>query len=242
MKGVFQSLPLSFKMILKDPINLILALVPTLIALALYAFCIVTIFQNADYFGVVIQNWIPDQETAGWLGKLITAIFIIFVFLLMSWTFVLVVGILAAPFNSMLSARIETALIGKPLSQDKKKTFSEVVKSLGETFKNEFKKILLIAVCSALAFVFNLFPLFYPVGIFLLSVLFAVQFVDYSWSRHESSFGVCLKDVISNLFPYSFAGLFFIILISVPIINAFVPAWATSYFTILWLHRQKKLT
>ncbi len=242
MTGVFKSLPLAVRMIVRDPINLTLALIPTVIALSLYILAIVGIFKNADYFGVMIQNYIPDPQTAGWVGKLLTAIFIVFVFLIMSWTFVIIVGIISAPFNSMLSSRIESLLVGKPVGQNRKQTFSEIMSGIGRTFKDEFQKLFFILLLTMLAMLFNLFPLFYPVGLFILALLIAVQFVDYSWSRHELRFGGCARDVISNAIPYAGGGFIFLILITIPIINAMVPAFATSYFTVLWLHRQKRLT
>lgn len=241
MKGVMQSLPISIRMIFRDPINLLLAIIPTILALTLYIFAIVSIFKNADYFGVLVQNYVPDQDIAGWVGKLLTAIFIIFVFLIMSWTFILLVGVISAPFNSMLSARIETILVGKEVTHDKSKTFSEIMSGIGGTFINEFKKLFFIILMTMIALLLNLFPLFYPIGVFLLALMLGVQFVDYSWSRHDMHFGNCMQDTLKNMLPYAGSGFIFLILITVPIINALVPAFATSYFTVLWLHRQNKI-
>jgi uncharacterized protein involved in cysteine biosynthesis len=141
----------------------------------------------------------------------------------------------------MLSSRIETMLAGKPVTEDRKKTLAAMAVGIGVTFKNEIKKLVFIALVAAFAFVLNLFPLFYPVGLFLVSILFAVQFVDYSWSRHDLGAGACMGDVLRNIIPYSLSGFLFLLLVTIPIINAFVPALATSYFTVLWLKRQKKI-
>jgi CysZ protein len=222
-------------------VNLFLAVVPTAIALSLYIFVMVYVFRRADYFGMLVMDYLPSKDTAGWIGIVLTGILILFVFLLMMWTFVIVVGLIASPFNSMLSSRIETILAGKPVGEDRSKTLSAMASSLGSTFLNEIKKLVFIAVVAGIAFVLNLFPLFYPVGIFLVAVLFAVQFVDYSWSRHDMSFGQCLGDVFRNIIPYSASGFLFLLMVSIPIINAFIPAFATSYFTVLWLKRQKKI-
>jgi CysZ protein len=241
MMGVFSSMPLAVRMIVRNPVNLILALIPTMIALAIYVFTIVTIFQNADYFAEIARNYFPDRQTAGWVGKLLTAIFIVFVFLIMSWTYVLVVGIIAAPFNSLLSSRIEALLTGKPLEDHSKKSFSEKLSALGRIFIDEFQKLIFIVFLTIIAMLLNLFPLFYPLGIFILALLIAVQFVDYSWSRHDLRFRECARDVLNNTLPYAGSGFLFLILITVPIINSLVPALATSYFTVLWLNRQKRL-
>lgn len=242
MNDIFKAFPIAIRVIFRDPINLILALFPTLIALSFYLFAIVAIFKNADYLGVFVQEYIPDQQYAGWVGKLLLAIFVVFFFLIMSWTYIIIVGIISAPFNSMLSSRIETILVGKKVEQDKSKTFKEILSHIGQTFKDEFQKIFFIILLTILAMVFNLFPLFYPVGMVILAILISVQFVDYSWSRNDMGFGSCVKDILKNIFPYVGAGLIFMLLMTVPIINSVVPALATSFFTVLWLLRQKRIS
>jgi CysZ protein len=241
MNHIFKSFPLAFKMIFKDPVNLLLSLFPTSIALALYFFTITTIYRNSDRFVSMFRGYIYTSDQATLLAKILTAILIIFIFFVMSWTFVVVVGIIAAPFNSMLSNRIEKKLLQQVAGPNKKETLQQIGQSLGQTFKNELKKLIFIAVVACIAFLLNLFPLFYPVGIFLVSVLLSVQFIDYSWSRHDMHFGACLKDITMNIIPYTISGFFFLLLVTVPIINAFVPALATSYYTVLWLHRRNKI-
>jgi CysZ protein len=127
------------------------------------------------------------------------------------------------------------------MSDDKSKTIKEMISELGRTLKNEFKKLVFIVLMAGVAFVFNLFPLFYPVGLCILAVLLAIQFVDYSWSRHDVSFGACINDVLTNIIPYTLSGFVFLMLVSIPLINTMVPAFATTYFTVLWLHRQNKI-
>jgi len=241
MNHMFKAFPLAFKMIFKDPINLLLSLFPTGIALALYFLSINTIYRNSDRFITMFRGYVYTSDQADIFAKVLTAVLILFIFLIMSWTFIILVGIIAAPFNSMLSSRIEKKLLLQIEDRDKAETLSKIGQSLGQTFKNELKKLIFIVFVAAIAFVLNLFPLFYPVGIFLIAVLFAVQFVDYSWSRHEMHFGSCLKDVLKNIFPYSISGFFFLLLVTIPIINTLVPALATSYYTVLWQYRQKKI-
>ncbi len=237
MKTFLQAL----KLITKDPVNLFLAVIPTAIALFLYLFVVVWIFNRADYLGLLAMEYLPAKDTGGVIGIIFTGILILFVFLVMSWTFVIMVGLIASPFNSMMSSRIETMLAGKIVTEDRQKTLAKMMLGLGKTFKNEIKKLVFIALVATFAFVLNIFPLFYPVGLFLVSVLFAVQFVDYSWSRHDLGPGASLSDVTRNIIPYSLSGFFFLLLVTIPIINAFVPAIATSYYTVLWLKRQKKI-
>jgi CysZ protein len=241
MKDIFESFPIALRMIFKDPINLFLAFVPTVIALAVYMLTIVSIYRNSDRVVSMFRGYIYTADQATILAKVLTAILIIFIFFLMSWTFIIVVGIIAAPFNSMLSSRIERKLTGNVTLDSKDETLKKISGSIGQTFKNEFKKLIFIVVLTGVAFLLQIFPLFYPVGVILVATLLAVQFVDYSWSRHNLHFGSCFKDVLLNIFPYVISGFFFLLLVAIPLVNTIVPALATSYYTVLWLHRQNKI-
>jgi CysZ protein len=238
---VFSALPQAIKLIVRDPINLLLALVPSLIALLIYALSIVAIYYNADVFASMFRNYLHVSDSATILARILAILMIVFVFVLMSWTFMIVVGIISAPFNSMLSYRIEKKLVLRQVETDQKRTWRDLVSQLGETFLNEFKKLIFIIAFAALAFVLNLFPLFYPLGLFIMSTLLAIQFVDYSWSRHDLHFGACLKDTLKNILQYSLSGFLFLLLIAVPLVNVLIPALATSYFTVLWINKQKHL-
>lgn len=241
MKDIMDSFTLALKAIFKDPINILLSIVPTAIALALYIFTIVTVYRNSDQFAAFFRGYIYTSDQATLLARILTGILIIFIFFIMSWTFVIIVGVIAAPFNSMLSSRIENRLVQQIVEDNRSVTFQKIGKGLAHTFVNEFKKLIFLAIVAGVAFILNLFPLFYPVGVFLVAVLLSVQFVDYSWSRHDMHFSACLKDVFKNIFPFAAGGFIFLMLVAVPLVNAFVPAYATSYFTILWLKRQKRI-
>ena len=242
MNGILKSFPVALRMIFTDPVNLVLSIVPTLIALALYIFSVVTIYRNSDQFVTFFRGYIYTSDQATLLAKILTGILIIFFFFLMSWTFVIIVGVIAAPFNSLLSSRIETKLVQKIyMDEDQSKALAEVKKGMVHTFINEFKKLILIALMAGVALVLNMFPPLYPVGFLMVATLLAVQFVDYSWSRHDLHFMACVKDVMKNIVPYSIGGIIFLMMVAIPLVNAFVPAFATSYFTVLWLHRQKKI-
>jgi uncharacterized protein involved in cysteine biosynthesis len=242
MKSMVRAFPLALKMILTDPINFILALIPTFIALLIYLMTIAGIYRNSDRMVSLFRGYIFTADQATILAKLLTAILIIFIFFLMSWTFVLVVGIISAPFNSLLSSRIEEKLTShRIMTEDQKHALKEMKSDMAKTFKNEFKKVALLALVGGFAFALNLIPFLYPLAVFLIATLLAVQFIDYSWSRHDIALSLCLKDLTLNIVPYFLSGIIFLGMVAIPLVNAFVPAFATSYFTVLWLDRNKKI-
>lgn len=242
MKSILRSFPLALKMLVTDPVNLVLAVIPTALALAIYLLTIFGIYSFSDTLSSWFRQYVYTADYATVGARILTAILIIFVFFIMSWTFVIVVGIIAAPFNSLLSSRIEQKLVTRIImDENQKHALQEVKRSMSATFKNELKKIFFLAIVAAFAFVLNLIPFLYPIAAFLIATLLAVQFVDYSWSRHDLSVSACLKDIMKNIVPYSISGVIFLALVAVPLVNAFVPAFATSFFTVLWLDRQKRI-
>lgn len=242
MRGVLKAFPAAARMILTDPVNFVLAVIPTLIALGIYIFTITGIYRHSDLLSAWLRGYVASPDQATWISKILTGILIIFVFFIMSWTFVLVVGIIAAPFNSLLSSRIEEKLVKRIImDEDQTHALSLVKSSMAQTFKNEIKKFILLASFGAFAFLINLVPLLYPLAAILIAALLAAQFLDYSWSRHNLTAGNCIADAVKNFFSYSAGGAIFLAVVAVPVLNALVPALATSYFTILWLYKQKKI-
>jgi CysZ protein len=242
MKGILKAFPVSARMILTDPVNFVLSLIPTIIALAFYVFSIAYIYRNSDQFVTLFRGYIYTADQATLLAKILTGILIIFIFFVMSWTFVLVVGIIAAPFNSLLSDRIEQKLVKRVImDESQENAMAQVKGSMVQTFKNEFKKIAFLGLVGGFVFVINFVSFLYPIAAFIIAVLLAAQFVDYSWSRHDLKFSACIKDLFKNIIPYSIGGAIFLALVAIPLINALIPAFATSYFTVLWLYRNNKI-
>ena len=107
---------------------------------------------------------------------------------------------------------------------------------------NELKKVLIIAALTLVAAALSFFPVFAPIGLVMSAWLLAVQFVDYSWARHQWRVGQCLKDSVSHVFSYSLSGVFFMLLMALPGINLLAIPIAVIYFTLLWAEKnQQKL-
>lgn len=240
MKHVFAAWPEALRYLFKDPINLLLFIIPAIISLGLYA--IVGGYVLTKGMGtaeVLIMKYVISKEASLFLYYLISGLLMFLIFLLVNWTFVLCLGLVAAPFNDMISARIEKKMNGGLPDSDRKATLGAVFSRLGKTLKNELKKITVILVITVFATILNFFPIFYPLAILLLAILMSSQYLDYSWSRHNWEAGRCIKDIVANLPSNVISGLMFLILIAVPFINALVPAIATSYYTVLWNKRQQ---
>lgn len=239
LKDALVSFKPSVQNIFSDKVNFILALIPILIGIILY------ILLGSWVFGSLMEQgsaWIEELTGEGTTGSILTyiagIILAALLYLIVSWTFVLIVTVVASPFNDMLSRRTEKKMKGEELE-----SFSASFTIIGSTFFktifNELQKISFILILSLLAFTLGYIPLLTPVSLIITVLLLAVGFVDYSWSRHNIPFKMCFTDLKSNLVNYGFGGAFFFVLISIPIINLIVSPWATSYFTMLWVRNNE---
>lgn len=224
----------SFGDLYKSKINLLLTLVPIFLGLILYYYLGMILW---DFFNTTIKTQILSmisQESLGvFLYWLVFTLLIVLFFFVLNWTFVLVVNLLAAPFNDFLSERIEKSLRGEPVVLDEMNFFKRFI----PVMLNEAKKVLFIIVLSIFSLLFSFFAVLAPLSLLFNCWLIAIGYTDLSWSRHSLSFRECLGDFRKNLMSFGLSGGFFSLLIMIPIFNLLVPSWGTSYYTRKWVQR-----
>lgn len=226
--------------IIKDKVNLLFTIIPLTIGTTLYFFLGKWMYGSVlDQGKALIKEKISQGGLGDFLYYLIMAIMTVVLFFVINWTFVLVVSVIASPFNDMISSRIEKLELGQaPLTMGE--SFSKMFGKIFFTIWNEAKKITVIGFFTLLAVLMSFFAVLMPVSFILSALLLSVQFVDYSWARHNLKIGSCLNDVRRNFLPYLGMGSIFILAVSIPIVNLVIPPLATSYFTLLWINRNKE--
>ncbi len=235
MLNAFGSFSPAYKLIFKDKVNLLLSVLPILIGVLLYFVAGRAFFTFAlDYGNQYIESYISNETFGGVLTFLVGSILSILMFFIVNWTFVLFLSILASPFNDILSHRIEKLYLHESLPGFKD-GMEGIVANFIPTILNEIKKVALIVLFSSLALIFGFFPILLPISVGITILLLASEYIDYSWSRHNLEFKKCRKDMFKNIFSYGVGGSFFMLLVSIPLLNILVPSFATSYFTILWI-------
>ncbi|MCF8057956.1 MAG: EI24 domain-containing protein [Bacteriovoracaceae bacterium] len=183
-------------------------------------------------------------STGGWsqfFFWLLAGILTIGFYFLLSWTFVLVVSGLASPFNDIISNRVERILVGET-PEVVGASFTRLFKRLSQTLSNEFKKIIFIIILNILAFAVSFVGILAPISVLISSLLMAVSFLDYSWSRKNMTFTECLSDLRGSFFSYGLMGGGFLILITIPIFNLFMLPFGVVYFTVLHVKRNTQIT
>lgn len=217
----------------RDKWLIVLGLIPLLIGITLYSF--VGRWMYTDLLGSG-EIWVKGMVSDGALGNFLYAVLIALVtiglYFMISWTFVLVISILASPFNEVMSARVERLVIDEA-PQEVGTSFSNMFKKIFFIIANEVKKVMIIITFSLIAFVFSFFPIFFPISVFISALLLAAQFLDYAWSRHDVKMSHCLSEMRRNFLGYGVSGMGFLFLITIPIINLLALPFAVVYYSAL---------
>ncbi len=238
VKNIFSSFGVSLSIMMKDKIIILFSLVPILVGVLLYYFLGQLIFTDfLDWINGLVVAKISSDGLGKFIGYLITATLSVVMYFAVSWTFVMIVSLIASPFNDIISNRTEKNLLGEvPESIDK--SLSRLFKRIGFTLVNELKKVSFILTMTIIALVLNFIPVLAPVSFILSALLLSVSFVDYTWSRKNKKFGECVSDMRNSFIGYTISGSIFIGLIAIPVVNLFTLPFAVVYFTVLQIKNE----
>ena len=221
--------------LLKDKTIFLLATVPVIIGVVLYYFLGSKLYQIIMIYGQdKIKDVIGDSTGAGLIYGVLFVFFMAILFFIVNWTFILVVSILAAPFNDAMSTLVEKRHTNLVPQEGGTFSIKGVFQNIFKTIWNEFKKVFIILALTCVAAILSFIPFLAPIGFLVSALLLAIQFIDYSWARHQWTARRCMKDSMAHVFSYTFGGGFFMLLMAIPGINLFALSIAVIYFTLLW--------
>jgi CysZ protein len=239
MNHMISSLKEAFVILRKDKWTLLLSLIPVFIGISIYIVMGTWLYGDVFEWG---KSLIETNIQGGWLSALsgvIILVLTVFFFFIINWTFVMIVGLIAAPFNDMISRRVEKILSGQ-LPPELSESFRIMLGRLGKTIINEIKKVIFLLTLTIVGFGISfILP---PLGFIISALLYATNFADYSWSRHDLRLGLCLQDTRNSLIPYVLSGCGFLVLVAIPVVNLFILPYSTIYYTILFTKSQKVLS
>ena len=218
----------SFDLLKGDKVAILLSLLPVAIGLTGLYF-----FSEWFFTGLrerILQYFGGVQESSYFLHGVVLALLAVFYYFVVNLLFVLMVSVVAAPFNDILSARI-----GKKLGEDlnivpSKNFFQRAV----WVWFNELKKIAYIVALTTFSFLLGFFPPLLPLSIVFSSLLLSISFLDYSWSRHGFTLKECIKDVRKHFWGYGISGFLFLFAFTIPVLNIFLVPYAVVYYTVMY--------
>lgn len=158
-----------------------------------------------------------------------TAIFIFF-------TFTPIANIVAAPFNALLSEKIEIRLTGKAISANS--SFMEMAR---DSFLSQIGKLVYIIFWSAVLLLISLIPLVNFAAPFLWVIfgswLLSLEYLDYPMGNHELNF-TRQRQILAARKGLSLGfGSSVMVLTSIPLLNFIVMPVAVAGATVLWVEQ-----
>ncbi|MCK5002419.1 MAG: sulfate transporter CysZ [Gammaproteobacteria bacterium] len=162
-------------------------IIPLLINISLFTGAIYLLSQKMDEW---IQSLLPSWLS--WLEWLIWPLFATTALLFVFYSFTLIANLIAAPFNSLLAARVEAHLSGKPIEDiNTEKLWKLVIRS----FASEIHKLLYFLMWLIPLIILTLIPglnLIAPFAWFIFTTWsFSLEYMDYPLSNH----GLLFKDI-----------------------------------------------
>jgi len=169
-----------------------------------------------------------------WL--LITMLTTIIVF----FTFTPIANIVAAPFNALLSEKIEIKLTGKDIGAG-----SSFVKMIHDSVLSQLRKLVYILLWSAGLLLVSIIPLINFLAPLLWVIfgswLISLEYLDYPMGNHELSFSR-EKQILSKRRGLSLGfGGSVMVLTSIPLLNFIVMPVSVAGATVLWVEHLDRI-
>lgn len=211
--------------------------IPLAVNLILFSVAFSYMFMQLEHYIDMIIAWLP--EILSWVSYVIWPVAVLFLLVFFSFIFSSVANWLAAPFNGLLSEKIEALLSG---NQAPSGGVLDIIKDIPRTLGREWCK-LKYNLPRALGFLilYWVLPIIGQILWFLfLSWMMAVQYKDYPFDNHKVPFPV-MRDALKNHqgLSYSF-GLTTALFSMIPLVNLIVMPVAICGATALWVDHYQK--
>ena len=189
-------------------------------------------FTELEHYITMLMQWLPSW--LNWLSLVVWPLAVITILIIFSFVFSTAANWLAAPFNGLLSEKIESILLGRSAPSG---SMMDVIKDVPRTLGREWIK-LVYYIPRAIGF-FILMWILPVIGqiIWFLFVawMMAVQYKDYPFDNHKIPFQT-MKQALKKRqgLSYSF-GISVAIFSMIPIVNLVIMPVAICGATALWV-------
>lgn len=200
------------------------------------------IFSGAIYWGYgLLSDWLGQSLPAwlNWLRWLIIPIFIVTASIIMFYTFTLLANLIAAPFNSVLSEKIEAHLSGN--ENNPSGSLLSVAKEIPVAIFSELKKLAYLGLWILPLLILFIIPginIIAPIAWGLFSMwMLALEYVDYPMGNNGFSF-IQEKRLLKQYkwLAWGFGGGILLITF-IPILNFFAMPVGVAGATVLWVEK-----
>uniref|UniRef100_A0A486XHZ1 Sulfate transporter CysZ n=1 Tax=Rheinheimera sp. BAL341 TaxID=1708203 RepID=A0A486XHZ1_9GAMM len=208
--------------------------VPLLINLVLFSFAFYILLAQVNAMVAAVQQYLPAW--LHWLEYLLIPLGVMTLVIGLAYSFTMVANFIAAPFNGLLSEKVEAHLSGRTLPDV---GVSGFIKDIPRMLGREWQKLLYALPRAIILFILFLFlPVAGPILWFLFtSWLLAIQYIDYPYDNHKIDFRIMraqLRAQPGNSFAF---GITVNIACMIPLFNLFVMPIAVCGATAMWVDR-----
>lgn len=206
--------------------------IPLLINFILFSVAFYFLFGELEQYMASFMAWLPDW--LNWLSIVLWPLAVITILVIFSFLFSTAANWIAAPFNGLLSEKIESLLLGETQPTG---NIHSIIKDIPRTLSREWKK-LAYYIPRAIGFFILLWilPVIGQIIWFLfVSWMMAIQYKDYPFDNHKIPFHTmkqALKARQGLSYSFGITVAFFSLL---PIINLIIMPVAICGATALWI-------
>lgn len=220
--------------LIKDPEIRSYVVIPLIINIVLFGGLIWFGFEQFSPIVETIMSFVPSfLDFLRWFIWVFITLFTAFVAFLL---FTPIANIIAAPFNAVMSEKVEAKLTGKSLESNN---------SLKDIMLNavisQIKKLGYILLWSAALLLISFIPLINFISPFLWIIfgswLMCLEYMDYPMGNHELSFNQQKKTLKQKRSLALGFGLGTLVITSIPLINFFAIPIAVAGATALWVEQ-----
>jgi CysZ protein len=212
--------------------------IPLAINALLFSFAFYFVYLELSTYMESIMSWLPSW--LDWLSVVLWPLAVITILVIFSFIFSTVANWLAAPFNGLLSEKMEAILSGNDAP---KGSMLDIVKDIPRTLSREWQK-LAYYLPRAIGFfiIMWLLPIVGQIIWFLfIAWMMAIQYKDYPFDNHKVPFAT-MKQMLKQKqgISYSF-GITVALFSMIPIVNLVVMPVAICGATAIWVDHYKDM-
>ncbi len=187
-----------------------------------------------------VMSYVPSWLQ--WLSYLIWPIALLSIVVFFGYFFSTLANIIAAPFNSMLAAKVEIMLTGHTPSDD---SWMSLAKDVGRALQREMQNLAyylprLIGIL--LLFLVPVIGTFIaPIVLFAFNAwMMAIQYNDYSFDNNKVSFPTMRARLMQDRTDNFIFGALVNLVTMIPIINLFIMPAAVCGGTLQWVEKYRR--
>ncbi len=209
-------------------------LIPLGINVLVFAAAIAIGIQQFKYWMGLLESSLPSW--LDWLDWLLWPLFILFLVLVVFYTFGIVANLIAAPFNGLLSEKVERLLRGKPIVQegDRGRFWAELIQSL----LDELGKLVYTLVWTIPFLILLVVPVVGPILWFGYTAwMLAIEYSGYPMGNHGLRFKEMRRRLRQHLGLSLGFGAAVALFLMLPGANLLVMPAAVAGATALWVRK-----